>query len=190
MQTYLKRGDAVYHVGHKSQGTVESTPRAHSDVVRVKLAGNATACYYKMADVRKVGADGEPEAQAPAHDANRPSTDGAEPPPRAPDAEQRPPEESFPLNSGLRKSEDRYDGDLTLERLVDMRQDLARRLEKLDEQIALIRVHTVVRLVLADIRPAKDVGTRVALTVDALKIKQDTEKATAAAMRLAARGAL
>lgn len=57
--TYLKVGDQVWHRTYRCLATVVSTPRAHAQIVRLQLAGNTSARYFSLNEL-KTSEHGEP----------------------------------------------------------------------------------------------------------------------------------
>ena len=173
----IKKGDIIYHRVHQCKGTVHASPRAHSTGIQLILEGNRSPQYYKLSDISPCNADGTaPTVHDPKDDNGSPAPD----PLGAAIAATRP----KPAPTGG------YNGDLTLAHLLGMQTDLRRRMEALDEQIMQVRVLDMIRTTFAAIRQPGEVQIRTELAGDALKIKQDTQRALEAAKRLAARGAL
>jgi hypothetical protein len=173
------RGARVWNTVHKCPGVVHNTPRPYSQNIAVQLEGNIAFNYYPKRDIVPVDSAGVPVQDFPVN--------GSEPAAAQP-------EKLFPLVSQpaapMAHKPNAYNGDLTLERLITMRDDLRTRLFDLDEKIDRIRITEMIRKAFGELKPDGETQERVALSIEALKIKQDTQKALDAATRLIAKGAL
>jgi len=94
------------------------------------------------------------------------------------------------LGAKISLADGTYEGDLTLERLLEFRAKLRTDLEMLDERLLFLKIDVLLKRRLEPVRQMAEVEPRCDIAADATKIKNDTAKLLAAANRLAQRGVL
>jgi hypothetical protein len=164
----LSVGDQVWHKVHRRKGRVESQPRAHSTMVRLKLEGNETPNYYMIADLEDRPLDpsvATPPGMAAAKAAPLPPPATPEPP--------APPKVTRPSDAAAVIHRDAYAGELTLAKLQQLRNEVAGTLHRIDAAIVKIQVQQAVKEAVATIRYTGDAEDRSRVAADAVRTNRN-----------------
>jgi hypothetical protein len=181
-----RKGDRVFHVATRREGTVYSKPQAGRDRVRVLVDGNIAPTYFEGAELRNLTGEGRapevaiapvlPEKPVPA--VIHPAKNGVNGD-RFPPVELKVGRGPVPVESNARTEADKsYEGELTLERLFQIRATLQAKMRSLDDRILLLQIEVMAKRALDPVRRNRySVESRTTIAQEALAIRKELDAA-------------
>ena len=167
MAQFLK-GDRVKHLTKGIEGLVTSTPKAMAAAVAVRMDGKISTQYYRMEDLQVIR--NTAVAQAPIEDLTKTNGTNGHAGTEAVEVTVQ------PVRNARTEVDQNYGGEITLERLYQLRETVAGKLRSIDDRILLMQIQVVVKKALDPVRNMADVESRTALAGDLLKVRKELDE--------------